>query len=122
MRIYSMIFLLFYVSASVAADKKGNYAIWGVGNKSCHSYNLSRAANEDDKYKDFIMGYFTAYNHTADETYSISRDMNINEILTWVDEQCELKPMVGFEEALTTFIINNHEGRMKTPPGNRVGR
>lgn len=122
MKIYSIIFLLFYVTAGVAADKKGNYAIWGVGNKSCHSYNLARAANEDNKYKDYIMGYFTAYNHEAVDTYSISRDMNLDAILSWIDEQCEMKPIVSFEEALTTFILDNYEGRMKTQPGNRVGR
>lgn len=122
MRIYSMIFLLLYVSAAVAADKKGNYAIWGVGSHSCHSFNLARAANEDNKYRDYIMGYFTAYNHEATDTYSITRDMDLNEILTWVDEQCEMKPIISIEEVLTTFILDNYEGRMKTPPGSGFGR
>ena len=122
MRIYSIIFLLFYVTVGVAADKKGNYAIWGVGNKSCHSYNLARAANEDNKYKDYIMGYFTAYNHTAVDTYSISSDMKMDEILTWIDDQCGMKPIISFEDILTTFILDNYETRLKTSPGNRVGR
>jgi hypothetical protein len=122
MRIFSMIFLLFYVSASVAADKKGNYAIWGAGNASCHKYIMARAANDDEKYKNYIMGYFTAYNHEAADTYSITNEMNLNEILTWIDEQCELKQMISFEEILTTFILDNYEGRMKTPPGRNIGR
>ncbi|OGT63519.1 MAG: hypothetical protein A3I13_03075 [Gammaproteobacteria bacterium RIFCSPLOWO2_02_FULL_47_50] len=122
MRFYSMIFLLIYASASVAADKKGNYAIWGAGNSPCHGYNLARAANEDNKFRDYIMGYFTAYNHEAADTYSISRDMNLNEILNWVDEQCELKPITSIEEVLTNFIIENYENRMKSAPGSRVGR
>jgi hypothetical protein len=116
-----MIFLLIFASASVAADKQGNFAIWGSGNSSCHSYKLARAANEDNKFRDYIMGYFTAYNHQSVDTYSISRDMNLNEILTWIDEQCELKPVISIEEVLTTFIIENYEGRMKSPPGG-VGR
>ena len=122
MRIYSMIFLLFFAAASVAADKKGNFAIWGAGNSSCHSYNQARAANEDNKFRDYIMGYFTAYNHQSVDTYSISRDMNLNEILTWIDELCELKPVTSIEEVLTTFILENYDERMKSSPGNRVGR
>jgi hypothetical protein len=122
MRIYSIIILVFCAATATGADKKGNYAIWGVGNKSCHSYNLARAANEDNKYKDYIMGYFTAYNHEAVDTYSISRDMNMDDILTWLDEQCEMKPVVSFEEILTTFILDNYENRMKSSPNSRVGR
>ena len=67
------------------------------------------------------MGYFTAYNHAETDTYSISRDMNLEEVLTWIDEQCELKPVISFEEVLTTFILENHESRMKTPPGRGAG-
>jgi len=117
MRIYGILFLVLMSFAAGAADNEGNYAIWGVGKKSCHSYNLARAAGEDDKYRDYLMGYFTAYNHTAQETYSISADMDLDAIFTWVDEQCEMKPVISYEEVLTTFIIDHFEKRMKFPPG-----
>ena len=100
-----------------AADSKGNYAIWGLGKKSCHSYNLARAEVTDEKFKDYTMGYLTAYNHITPETYSISRDMDLDEVLTWMDDQCQLKPVISYEEALVTFIIEHYENRMKFTPG-----
>lgn len=109
--------LLILPQVLLAADSKGNYAIWGAGNNSCHKYNLTRATGEDSAYRDYVMGYLTAYNHQADETYSISRDMNLTEIMGWLDEECELKPVIAFEEALVNFLIDHYKDRMKFPPG-----
>ena len=117
MRIFGIVLFLLLPFTVIAADSAGNYAIWGVGKKSCHSYNLARAASEDGKYKDYLMGYFTAYNHIAQETYSITNDMDLDAIMTWVDDQCEMKPVISYEEVLTTFIIDHFEKRMKFPPG-----
>ena len=116
MRVFSIFFLTICTISVYAADNSGNYAIWGHGNKSCHSYNLARA-DDDSKFKDYIMGYLTAYNHQTPETYSISRDMNLDEVLTALDDQCQLKPVISFEEALVSFIIEHYENRMKLPPG-----
>ncbi len=97
----------------IAADGSGNYAIWGAGNKSCHSYNQAQAAGDDEPYKNFTMGYLTSYNHQANETYSISSRMNLDEVMAWIGEECELKPIISFEEALVNFIVEHHEKRMK---------
>lgn len=116
MRLFVILFLLIFTVAGQAADSSGNYAIWGIGNKSCHAYSLSRAAKDDSKYRDYTMGYLTSYNHQANETYSISRDMNLDEILNWVDDQCDLKPIISYEEALVNFIVEHYEHRMKFTP------
>lgn len=117
MKVLSFIMLFFASFSVLAADSNGNYAIWGAGNKSCHSYNLARAAKDDNKFRDYTMGYLTAYNQHAEETYSISRDMNLEQVLSWMDELCELKPIISFDEALVSFITEHHEQRMKFPPG-----
>ena len=117
MKVFSFIVLIFASYPVLAADSNGNYAIWGAGNNSCHSYNLSRAASDDNKFRDYTMGYLTAYNQYAEETYSISRDMNLEQVLTWMDDLCDLKPIISFDEALVSFITEHHEKRMKFPPG-----
>ncbi len=115
---YSFVLLIFLFNAPVQGmDSNGNYAIWGIGQKPCHRYNLARAAENDAEYKQYTMGFLTAYNHQAENTYSISSSMTLNEIFSWLDDECELKPIVSFEEALTGFIIEHHESRMKSPPG-----
>lgn len=115
---YSLVLLIVvFAIPAQGIDSKGNYAIWGVGQKSCHRYNLARAAEDDGEYKNYTMGFLTAYNHQAENTYSISANMTLNEIFSWLDNECELKPITSFEEALSSFIIEHHESRMKSPPG-----
>ena len=102
--------------SSQAVDSNGHYAIWGKGNKSCHSYNISKNTDEEQRFKDYIMGYLTAFNVQMPETYRISGNMNLDEILVWLDDYCELKPVLAFEQSLADFIIENHDKRMKRSP------
>jgi len=112
-----IIFLMVLLATSVfATDKKGNYAIWGIGNTSCIRYTNSRAKNDINDYKQFLMGYLTSYNHQADETYSISSNMTLEEILSRIDDECELKPTTSFEQAIIAFLIAQHDKRAKYPP------
>lgn len=104
-----------------AADKTGNYAIWGLGQKSCFRYLKDRAAAEDGPYKSYIMGYLTAYNAVTPETYSISRDMNLDEIMIWLDDYCDTNQMHGMESSMLEFIVSHHEKRFRTPPSS-IGR
>ena len=111
-----IIFLLLQPMLAVAKDKNGNYAIWGMGRKTCYSYSKAREAGDYAPYKDYLMGYFTAYNVMTEDTYLISGNMDLNEILEWMDDYCELKQMNSFDLVLSDFIIENHEKRLKTAP------
>lgn len=99
-----------------AMDKNGNYAVWSVGKKSCYSYNKARESEEQNIYKTFVMGYLTAYNAISEETYSISGAMTLSDILIWLDDYCELKPVHSFELALSEFLIAHKEKRLKQSP------
>ena len=100
-----------------AADKSGNYAIWGKGMKSCYHYLKDRDADKDTSYKNYIMGYLTAYNAMTPETYSISKNMKLDEIMTWMDDYCDSQKMSGLELSLIEFIITHYENRSRVPPG-----
>ena len=117
MRISSILLMLLLACPVFATDKNGNYAIWGVGNSSCIKYTTSRAANNINEFRQFLMGYLTAYNNQADETYSISNTMTMDEILTWLDGECELKPTSSFEQAIIEFLLAHHDKRSRHPPG-----
>lgn len=104
-----------------AADEAGNYAIWGKGQTSCFRYSKDRSAGRDGPYKDYIMGYLTAYNAVMPETYSISRNMNLDEIMAWLDEYCDANQMSGIEQSMLAFVGNHYEKRYRTPPS-RSGR
>jgi len=117
MRICSILLILFFAFPAFATDKNGNYAIWGVGSSSCIKYTTLRAANDVNDYKGFIMGYLTSYNQQADATFSISGAMTMDDILTWLDGECELKPTSSFDQAIMEFILAHHDKRSKYPPG-----
>jgi len=113
----SILFLLALIPVqSQAQDSNGHFAIWGVGNKSCHSYNISRNTDEEQRYKDYIMGFFTAFNIQMPDTYRIAGKMNLEEILVWLDDYCEEKPILAFEQSLADFITENYDKRMKKAP------
>lgn len=113
----SILFLFFLIlSQSQAADSKGAFAIWGKGSQSCHSYNVARDTGEDRAHKNYIMGYFTAFNVQMPDTYRVAGEMNLDEILVWLDDNCELKPIIAFEQSLADFITENYENRMKKAP------
>ena len=117
MRICSFFLIMLLAFPASATDKSGNFAVWGVGSSSCIKYTQSRTANDADKYRQFLMGYLTAYNHQADETYSISSAMTMDEILKWFDDECELKPTSSFDQAVMDFIIEHNAKRSKYPSG-----
>ncbi|HSR62382.1 MAG TPA: hypothetical protein VLN56_03145 [Gammaproteobacteria bacterium] len=114
--LYPLFLLIAYATAGHAADKNGQYAIWGLGAESCHKYNLAREADDVDDYKNYIMGFFTAYNIITPETYRISGDMDLDAVLGWFDDECGLKPIISFEEALTNYLVENYDKRLDKAP------
>ena len=89
MKIIIISLMLLTVTNSHAEDAKGNFAIWGVGNKTCFSYYSARENNNYDDYKNFLMGFLTAYNALVPDTFRISGNMDIDAIIDWIDEDDE---------------------------------
>ena len=60
-----------------------------------------------------MKGFITAYNILTDNTYSISGNMNENQIFEWIAAYCSDNPMSSFEAALTSFTFDHYDGRSK---------
>lgn len=99
-----------------AADSQGNYAVWGMGNQSCHAYNKAREQDKTDDFKYYVMGYLTAYNVHQNETYSISSATPMPEIMDWLDKFCDSHQVHSFENAMKNFVHEHYKKRMKTAP------
>ena len=108
--------LLIVANLAIAADESGNVAIWGAGQKSCFSYINARKSDDDSFYSNYLMGYLTAYNAQTPNTYRISGDKNMADILTWLDDYCEEKQVLGFDQAVGEFIIEHYPKRHKRAP------
>ena len=115
-RLSSILFILcLFSSVAHAADKEGNYAVWGVGKKSCFKYLKARADQQDAAFINYTKGFITAYNMLIDDTYSLSGQMSIADIMSWMDDHCDLKKTSGYENALLVFIADHEESRMRRP-------
>lgn len=111
----SLIIWLMISPLSHAADSEGNYAVWGVGKKSCFNYMQARAKDDYENYSNYIKGFLTAYNMMENDTYSITATKPFSQLLEWLDDQCELKQMNPLEQALLELIDDNFEKRLKSP-------
>jgi hypothetical protein len=97
---------------ALAADAAGNYAIWGAGGRSCHQFQRSATdAAARAPFKDFLMGYLTAYNTLAAVTYNALGDMSLEDALGWLDGYCDLHKLDSFDRALGEMLRERHESR-----------
>ncbi|MHC8441742.1 MAG: hypothetical protein ACYYK0_06120 [Candidatus Eutrophobiaceae bacterium] len=108
---------VFFVQSTLAVDDSGNFAVWGLGKKSCIAYTSARAegGEQDIAYQNYLMGFLTATNFFMDETYSISGNSNIEKILEWIDGHCEQKPISSFESAINEYSTQHYQKRKKIP-------
>lgn len=107
---------LWLTGSAQAADSQGNYAVWGMGNQSCHAYNKAREKGNTEDFKYYLMGFLTAYNVHQQETYSISSATPMPEIMDWLDEFCDSHQVHSFENAINNFISEHYKDRMKAAP------
>lgn len=115
---------LFAMSCSplaMAADKDGNYAVWGVGAKSCYHYSQTLGQPEAESFRNYVMGYLTAYDALTEDTYSIGSGKDLDLVMAWITEYCTKKPIHSFEQALAEFTVEQHPQRSRHPPF-RFGR
>ncbi len=94
------------------ADSACNYAIWGAGSRSCHQFSSSGIDDSArEPFKHFLMGYLTAYNAVADDTYSALGGLNLNQAIEWLDDFCDAHAMDSFDRAIGRLLIAHHETR-----------
>lgn len=116
-----IISLLLMPTITLAVDSSGNYAVWGVGTKSCFGFNEAMTEDGNDKYKHYIKGFLTAYNIFTEKTFSITGRMKSADVFEWLTEYCADNPMSGLENALVSFTFDHYDKRMKTS-GSGTGR
>ena len=86
-----MLALLPYVVPTRAADVNGRYEIFGVGGKSCGTYNSVRRAKDDWLFQQWLAGYISRTNLHLEETYDIAESTDF-EGLRLARESVSRKP------------------------------
>lgn len=105
-----------FATGSGAADKDGNYAVWGVGAKSCFHFLEVADTAEREQFRNYVMGYLTAYDALTEDTYSIGAGKDLDQVMTWLKEYCSQKQIHSFEQGLTEFTVEQHPQRSRHPP------
>jgi hypothetical protein len=97
-----------------AADSAGNYAIWGAGGASCHRFQRSSSeASSKQVFKNYLMGYLTAYNAIVEDTYNGLGGLSLEDALAWLDNYCSLHKLDSFDRAVVDLMISQHESRVR---------
>jgi hypothetical protein len=115
--IIALSFLMLAPTTVMAVDTDGNYAVWGIGKKSCFGFNKEMSGEDNAKYKHYIKGFLTAYNIFTEKTFNITGSMNETAVLEWLNEYCTDNPMSGLETALTSFTFDHYDKRRKSAHG-----
>lgn len=108
-----LFFLLWVNPITHAADDTNQYLTMGLGNLSCKSF-----LNEDEEgaayYLSWLAGYMTAYNHLAEDTYSIlGETKTIGQIESWLRDYCTVNGDETFESATRNLLRNLKYFRVK---------
>ena len=89
---------------AVAADAAGNYAIWGLGAQSCFQYSKAQDSERAPEYRHYAMGYLTAYNLFQDDTYSVTGQSNLTQIMGRLSLYCEENQLDSFDRAIKVVV------------------
>ena len=112
-----LMMLAVIATGAQAADKDGNYVVWGAGRASCNTYLHQR---EDEvamgKFKGFLMGYLTAYNAFTPDTFRISGQRDLDALLEWLDQYCDEHRVEGFERAVQQLINALEPDKVQSAP------
>ncbi|MBI5618117.1 MAG: hypothetical protein HY943_17675 [Gammaproteobacteria bacterium] len=105
-----------------AADKDGNYAVWGLGQSSCNQFlRTGTAPGMSDQYASFVMGFLTAFNALAPETYQATGNNGLQDNLDWLKTYCEAHRTDGFERAIVNLLAATRAQRFHSLPGSAPG-
>ena len=123
-----MIFLLamsLFLPATVnAADIDGNYHVLtppgAIG--FCGKYVSARDKARRGEYRDhnlhfpLILGYITAYNYQAPDTYDVRGQTDTSAILLWLENYCKRNSLAAFAEAMEPLTDELHPKRIRKAP------
>lgn len=99
--------LLVASASAPAIDVDGNYAVWGVGQASCHQFDKAYAAAELDAYKAYLAGYLTAYNALVKDVFQVTGRNSATDNLAAIHAHCAGNPMDSFERGIQSLIQAN---------------
>ena len=118
-----LIVCLSLVQVSHGADANGNYRVMTTDLvKSCAALNAAvTLAQVEDSWAPlhgfslYTMGYLTAVNRLAFDTYDLAAGKNPKNLLLWLERYCEAHPGKSTDEALHELVKELYPTRRAYP-------
>lgn len=122
-RLLAMTFATSLATGSAGAiDADGNYAVWGVGQASCHQYSKAFAADALTEYRAYVGGYLTAYNAMARDVYQATGKRTMTENLAAIRDYCAKNPIESVERGIQAALEAAATAAAATNAGAAWGR
>jgi hypothetical protein len=120
---YCLLLLLFALPVK-ARDVGGDFAVLGMGGQPCADYLKARRAHaeREQNYVDWLLGYLSAFNLIVSHTYNVLGENDINDALSWLDQQCLATPKAHFVNASAVMTEVLFERRANLHPDKAGGR
>lgn len=107
-----------------AADTDRQYQVQAIAAvENCVKLNAAvvSAKNDDDwgplyGFSLYTMGYLTAINRLAEDTYDIAGNKNAKTLLVWLEQYCAENPSETFDGALYRLIAELYPQRRTVGP------
>ncbi len=110
-------------SGALARDIDGQYAVFGVGAEDCATYLVAgeRSDGTRDWYRHWLLGYFSAVNNAAANTYNILGDKGLAYLLNCLEGYCAANPTTSFSTAVAEMVSLLYADRQNLAPGKKGG-
>lgn len=111
------------VSAGLARDMDGQYAVFGAGAEDCATYLVVRDRGDavERWYHHWLAGYLSAVNNAGASTYNILGDKSMADILDWLEGYCAANPHSNFANAVADMVGILYADRHNIAPGKKDG-
>ena len=97
-------FLLMPIALS-AADENGQFAVDGVGGRSCSDYNAMRATEDGQRaFAGWTEGFVSAYNALSQDTFDVTPWQPVQLLLLKMGSFCKANPQVPYVNGLSALI------------------
>jgi hypothetical protein len=105
-RLMGRLCLLFALAGppAQAADKDGNYAIWGLGQSSCNQFVKASGEQRLEGYKHYVAGYLTGINRMTPGAYGTTGTSSMKDNFSVLLDYCTQNRMDSLEQALQGLL------------------
>ncbi len=123
-RFLMVVLLSVVIAPAFASDARKKFQVKSIDAiASCRGLNkaLAKAKQQDDwgdlyGFSLYTIGYLTAVNRLAANTYDIAGKKNSKTIMVWLEKYCAAHPDDGFDDALYQLTVELYPNRSVAAP------